>query len=184
MDISYILDQTDFLTFQLYTTSKLEAAKKRRRKVQVIAPLIYLALGFWLYFRDRQENYKMTLILIAFAIIWYFFYPLLEGFSFRKRLLKYINVTYKDTLPMPVSMDWEQDFLVTRDEGAGNKIYYKDFEAINETGTYIFIKLNTGSSLILPKTKIENKEGLQNLLLQLSKELDIPYNLEAHWKWR
>lgn len=185
MNISYILDQNDFLTFQLFTTSTLETAKKRRRKVRIMVPVIYLALGFWLYFKDEEQNYKMSISLALLAIVWYFVFPFFEARSYKKKLMKYIMTNYKDTLPMQVDMQFDAESMYTKGLEQENKIFYKDLEDIKETDEYLFVKIEeTGQTLIFPKDKIQNGHELSNHFVSVSKRLNLPYHNYGTWKWK
>jgi|GEM_PF-1678216 len=185
MNIRYILDHNDFLNFQLFTTSTLEAAKKRRRKIRVFTPMIYLALGFWLYFKDKEQNYKLTIFLIIFAVLWYFIFPFFEAKSYKKKLMKYIMTHYKDTLPMSVDMELENESLYSKGLEEKNRIFYKDFEDLKETDQYLFVKIeNTGQTLIFPKEKISNHEELSNHLKAIAQKQNLPYTNYGDWKWK
>lgn len=185
MNIKYILDHNDFLNFQLFTTSTLDAAKKRRNRIRIMVPVIYLALGFWLYFKDKEQNYKMAISLMILAVLWYFIFPFFEARSFKKKLMKYIQVNYKDTLPMSVDMEFDADSMFTKGLTEENKIFYKDLEEIKETDEYLFVKIqNTGQTLIFPKQKIDNAHDLSNYFIYIAQKLNLPYKHFGDWKWK
>ncbi|MCC4921527.1 hypothetical protein [Flavobacterium chungbukense] len=68
--------------------------------------------------------------------------------------------------------------------GSEIKIATSEIEEINEISSSIFIKLNIGNSLILPKDKIQDIDGIILFLKQLANSLNVKYNSENDWKWK
>lgn len=185
MRIQYILDKEDFLNFQLFTTSTLESAVRRRRKIRIFVPFIYLALGFWLYFKDQENNYKLTIFLILFAILWYFIFPIFEARSYRNKLRKFIEVNYKDSLPMSVEMELEKESMYSIGLELENRIFYRDLDNIQETDHYLFVKIaETGQTLIFPKDKITNHQDLSNHFIAIAQNRNLPYAHYGDWRWK
>ena len=150
-----------------------------------MVPFIYLALGFWLYFKDKEQNYKMTISLVILAVLWYFIFPFFEARSYKKKLMKYITTNYKDTLPMSVDMEFDEESMFTKGLDQENRIYYKDLEDIQETDEYLFVKIqNTGQTLIFPKEKIQNSQELNNHFIAVAQRLNLPYKNYGAWKWK
>jgi hypothetical protein len=61
-------------------------------------------------------------------------------------------------------------------------INLKEVMELNETRDYLFVKISTGESLILPKVKVDTNLFKQELLSFLPSN-DLIVTEELNWKW-
>lgn len=181
MTITYTLDETDFLTHQLYIASKSERIKKKRLKSKIIVPLMYLAFGLSSFFDDR---FSLGIIFIVLGMLWFFIYPLWQRRHYINHYKSFIKENYKERLNRIGTLEFNNDFIITRDNGSESKILTTELAQIAEIPTAIFIRLKTGETLILPKNKIDDIGSLTVRLKELANYLNIEYNMEEKWEWK
>ena len=180
MTLEYTIDEKDFLTYHLYTTSKSESIKKRRVRNKVLVPIVYLALGLFSLYQDKMG---LGIIFIVIGILWYFIYPLWEKQRYVNHFKAFIDERYKNTLGRMATMQLENEYILAKDEGAESKVLTTEIEEINEISSAIFIKLKTAQSIIFPKNKINDLNSLIERLRALASTLNVKYNVEDKWEW-
>jgi hypothetical protein len=80
-------------------------------------------------------------------------------------------------------VNFQSDFIETKDITGESKINTSEVAQINEIGTHYFIKLKTGESLIIPKSII-NKESFISELMTVFQNPNIIINRELNWRWK
>jgi hypothetical protein len=65
-----------------------------------------------------------------------------------------------------------------------SKYKVKEIAEVNEIEDYIFIKLTTSESFIIPKNKISNLDNLNERLMKIVSDLGINHNIDLNWRWR
>lgn len=182
MIINYQLEANDFLQYQLYTASKSERIKKKRLRNKIVIPLIYVVfVAFYLYAKDISG----AIIFLILGVLCFFLYSFWERRHYIKHYEGFIKENYKNRFHKIVNIVFGNDFISSKDDsGSEVKIATSEIEEINEISSSIFIKLNIGNSLILPKDKIQNADDLILYLKELTNSLNIKYNIENDWKWK
>lgn len=181
MILEYTLDENDFLQHQLFTASKTNEIKKQRLKSWGIVTAALFCLG--LLFLDKEDKF-LTYYFLGFGLLSLLFYPIYQRSSYRKHYLKFIRDTYKNRFGQVSRISFNQNYLEMSSSDSESKINYEAFEEVNEIGEYIFLKLKSGGSLILPKYKIENIEKTKEEIMNISKRYNLKENCELTWKWK
>jgi hypothetical protein len=181
MKISFTLDKNDFLTFQLYTSSKSKRIKKKRKLNKFIIPLNYFGLGMILYYIDSMV---MAIIFFLIAILWFLLYPLYERKRYIKRYVKKIEENYRNKFGMVETLEFEDDLINSKDCLGEGKIFLSEAEELNEIRDYYFLKFSSGFSLTIPKKKMDNIEEMDKFMKDLVNRLNIKHNIDLNWKWK
>ncbi|WP_274184475.1 YcxB family protein [Flavivirga sp. 57AJ16] len=178
MTINYKLTNSDFLEYQLYTSSKSETHKKRRRNSRVLVPILFLLYGF--YLTKRDENYIGILVFGITAILWFILYPLYSKWRYERHFKKHVEENYKNRINKPVEIEFNENSVNAKDFTSESKINGTELKELIETKNHFFIKLTTDLSLIVPKHSIENQMEFKKRVTELGAE----YVNELNWKWK
>lgn len=181
MTIQFSIDADDFLTHQLFIASRSTRIQKKRRKSQVILPLIYVTLGL---IALVQSSIFLAILFFMVAVLWYFIYPLWERQHYVKHYKEFIAENYKNRLGQMATVDFSDDFILAKDNVSESKVLTKEIEEICEIPSLILIKLTSGPSFVLPKNKIANCDSLQSFLQRLAHRLNIKYEVSETWEWK
>ncbi len=181
MTFQYNIDETDFLTFQLYTASKSKNIKKRRLKNKIIVPIFYLAIGLFFFYLN---NLLIAILFTLFAFAWYLLYPKWEKHFYVRHYKKFIQENYKERLGRLVAIEFNNESIIAKDNGSESKIILTELEAFNEIPQAIYVKIKTGQSFIIPKSKIFKIDEIRLEIKTLASKLEIPYNDENDWEWK
>jgi len=182
MTIDYKIDETDFLTYQLYVASKSDRIKKKRLRNKVIVSLIYVVFGLLCYFFEGQIS--IVIIFFIIGLLWFFIYPLWERRHYVKHYQGFIKENYKDVLGRIATLEFNNEYILTKDNGSESKVSTTELAEINEIPTAIFVRLKSGQSLILPKDKIDNIDDVIIRLKELANYLKIKYSIDDKWEWK
>lgn len=178
MNINYKLTNSDFLEYQLYTSSKSESHKKKRRNNRFIGPILFLPYG--LYLLNKDKNYVGLTIFGISAVLWFIFYPQYSRRRYKNHFQKYVEENYKNRIDKSVEIDFDENSVNTKDFTSESKINGTELKELIETKNHFFIKLTTDLSLIVPKHSIKNQAEFKNRVIGFGAE----YVDELNWKWK
>lgn len=181
MIIEYKIDENDHLAFHLYTASKSKQTKKRRFLSTIIISILYGSFGLFDLINDK---YVSGSIFLSLAILWYFLYPIWDRKRYIKHYNKFIKENYSEAIGRLSVLEIKDDFILSKDNNSESKTSTKEISEINEIPSYIFIKLKNGLTYVLPKDKISDYDLVKKRLHELSKYLNLNYNIDENWKWR
>ena len=181
MTIDYKIDENDFLTHQLFIASKSDRIKKKRQRSKVILPLIYVAFGLLFLFQDKVS---VAIIFFIIGLLWFFIYPIWERRHYVKHYKGFIKENYKDRLGRNATLEFNNEYILAKENGSESKVLTTELEEICEIPTTIFVKLKGGQSFILPKDRITDFEKVKAELKELANHLKIKYNTDEKWEWK
>jgi hypothetical protein len=181
MKITYTLEESDYLTYQLFVASKSERIAKKRRKSQVLVPFLYVLLGL---FMGYQGNMALGITFGVLAVLWFFLYPVWEKNVYIKHYKNFIREHHRGNYGRAVSLEITDTFLLAKDGGNEGKVLTEEIDEINEIESLIFIRLKGGQSFILPKLKITEIQSVREYLQGLAKQLQISYSTALDWRWK
>ena len=177
MNIQYQLTYSDFLAYQLYTSSKSELHKKKRFRSRIIVPIIYICFGLYLY--SKNNSLKVASILGLIALLWFFLYPTYSKWRYKRHFQKHVEENYKNRVHKPVEIEVDEHALNAKDFSSESKINGTELKALIETKNHFFIKLTTDLSLIVPKHSIVHQAEFKKRVTELGAE----YVDELNWEW-
>ena len=119
------------------------------------------------------------LMLISFTLM-----PLYTRWSYKKTYLKHVRKYYKERMSEPTSVEITSNHVMVKDSQGESFIPFADIDSINELKEYIFLKLESGTSIIFPIEKIAKKNQLIEELKKLSEKEDILWVDETNWVWK
>ena len=181
MNLKYSLDKDDYLQYQLYISSTTKSIKNKRLHNWVIVTFIFVILSILFY---QTDNKFLMYSFFVFAIITLIFYPLYQRSQYKRHYEKFIDETYKNRFDKESNVIFKDVNLETFDLTGESKINYSSLEKIIEISSHFFLKIKTGGSLIIPKSKVEDIEKVRTELRALSEKIKIDYSAELNWKWK
>ncbi|MDR6562862.1 MULTISPECIES: YcxB family protein [unclassified Arcicella] len=181
MTIDYKIDEKDFLIHQLYLASKSDRIRKKRQRNKVIVPTIYLILGLLLFLGDK---FLLAIIFVILGVLWYFIYPIWEKRHYINHYTSFIKENLSDRLDRITTLEFNNDYILAKQNGSESKILTIELEEICEIPTIILVRLKSGLFYILPKDKISNIDNLTVRLKELADYLRIKYSIDEKWEWK
>ncbi len=181
MTIDYKIEESDYLTHQLFIVSKSDRIRRKTQRSKILIPLIYVALGLLFLW---QDNSSLTILFIILGLLWYFIYPLWEQRYYINHYKGFIKENYKGNFGRTITLEWNNEYFLAKDKGCESKVLTSELEDICEIPTIIFVRLKGGQSFILPKDKITDFENVKTSLKALAEHLKINYNLDENWEWK
>lgn len=179
MIIRYSLNKEDYLIYQLFSASKSKKIKAQRRRSYVLLIIAFVLLGFSFFSSNRFYFYVFLLLAISMAI----FYPLYQRKRYENHYKKYIEEHQKNLFGKETLLEITGTSINTKSHLGEAKLNTTIIENITETQDYFFIRLDTGSSFIIPK-RIDEVEVFKNYLKEFSKSKKIDYIEDLDWKWK
>jgi hypothetical protein len=181
MNLSYKVDETDYLMNNLYIASNSETIKKRRQKTKLIIPIIYAVFGLYLMIVDEEI---LAIIILIFALLWFFYYPKREARIYLKNYRNMIRENFKDIFDTETTLDFFDEYMFLKDDVSESKIIISKIDEIIEIYAMIFIKIKGGQTIIIPKYKMGNIDIEKKYLKELADTLNIKYNYNEKWRWK
>ena len=178
MKITYQLTNTDYLEYQLFTSSKSKLHKKKRFQSRIIVPILYFLLG--LYLSNKNDDSKLMIVFAIVSILWFLLYPLYSKWKYKKHFKKHIEENYKNRINKLVEISLDEDSIKAKDYASESKINGTEVKELIETKNHFFMKLQTDLSLIIPKHSIDNRE---EFIIRV-KSYGTDYIEETSWVWK
>ena len=172
--MKYSLDENDYLQSQLFIASKTERIKNQRRRSWIIISLGFFSLS---YLFSQTDKDFLVYYFIGFGILSIFLYPLYQKSYYRKHYQKYIADTLKNRFGETATITFTDTNIECFDRTGDSKIILTEIEEIFETGEYFYLRMKSGVSLIIPKSKIENTDNLRTELKTLADKLKVHLKL-------
>lgn len=176
-----MLDQNDYLTFQLYTASKSPQVKRMRLMSWILTPVVFLCTAFLFY---SSGNRFLTVYFLVCGCLTAVAYPFYSRWRYKRHYLKHVQNTYKNKFGTECEVYFTDDVIINRDLNGEFKFNISEIATIHEIKEYYFIKSKGGLSLIISKLKSKDIETIKNQIERLIKEKNIPHQLELDWKWK
>jgi hypothetical protein len=176
-----IMEENDFLTFQLYTASKTPRIKRGRAKSWALTTFVFICLSF-LFFESHGPflGYYFLVLSISSLIL----YPFYSRWKYRRHYLKYIRDTYKNKFGESFELEFARDTIRTKDRTGEIRINKSEIEEINEIKDFYFLRARTGTTLIISKNKLDDIGKIKNEIMAMIEDQGVRYNVELDWKWR
>lgn len=176
MKIEYNIEQEDFIDFQLFTASKSERIRKNKNRGWIIMLILFAFLGINFY---NSGNSTLAIYFGIVAIIVLLFYGKYFKWKLKNHYKKFVVENYSKRFGQLESLEINSDHIFAKDKTGEGKINISEIENVSETQNHFFIKITTGVSLIIPKTKIKNSQEIKSKF----ENLKIPIIDETNWKW-
>jgi len=179
MKLEYKLNNSDFLEYQLYISSKSKLHKKNRNKSRIIVPLIYIILGLYLIY---IQNFEIGIVFFGIAILWYLFYPLRSKRRYKKHFEDHIKENYKNRIGKKVILEFDSDsdYIESSEFGTQSRINDSEFDKLIELKEHFFLKLKSELSIIIPKRAMDNISEFKKYLT----DKNVEYVNELSWVWK
>ncbi len=178
MKLNYQLSNSDFLEYQLYTSSKSIMQNKKRFRTRIFIPIIYIGLALYFYLNSR--NSITAIIFSGVAVIWFFLYPTYSRWSYKKHFQKHVEENYKNRINKPAEINFNENSLSIKDLTSESRIDGTELKELIETKNHFFIKLATEISIIIPKDSIKNSAEFKKEVMSLG----AVYVDELNWVWK
>ena len=181
MKIAFVLSEADLLSHQLFAASKSKLVQKRRAKGKLFLLLIYMAVGLFIWDRNGMVTGGIFFLV---CLPLYLLYLYMERKQYVTHFKRYVADVYKDRSNTTTTIDIEDKLIHLTDGVNESTIPLSEVEVIYETGTLYSLGLNTGQSIVIPKTNVTPGDNLAPFLKELSERHGIPYQQELNWKWK
>jgi hypothetical protein len=181
MQFSYTLDQTDYLINQLFLASLNEEVKKQRIRRRIIWSIGLLSLAY-IFYVDKN-NFLFYYFLVC-AILYAVFYPYYSRWLYRRHYQRQVINNYKNRFDKITNTIVEEEQIQVFDETSEAKISISQVEKIFEISDYFFVHIQSGTTLIIPKLKIDNPEPVKDELKAIANKKGIEFVEIPDWKWK
>ena len=179
MTFQYSLNEDDYLAYQLYIVSKSKRSIKNRKKVWLIMVSMMVFICWSAYCTGHLNH---LYVLIPLTLIVLIFYPVYQKWYYRRHYINHIKEHYKNKVDHISTLELNSECIKSTSKVGEASINLKEVMELNETRDYLFVKISTGESLILPKVKVDTNLFKQELLSFLPSN-DLIVTEELNWKW-
>lgn len=181
MKITYTLTKDDILQMQLFMASISEQVRKARRKTHLRVPILYLVLAIVFMI---CTDWIVGILFIGVAIVWYFAYPAYQAKQYVKYYARHVDENLAKRTESPTEVIFDDEYITATDYSGESKLKINVIERMDEVRDYCFLKLNSGSGIVIPLGQLQNREDLISLLKNMASTHGIAYHTNKEWKWR
>lgn len=173
---TYKIEKEDLIEFQLYVASKSEILiKKRRNSRALLVAASTLFAGYFFTSDELIMGIYFSIMVVGFILFYY------KYFSWKQKLNygRFIKANYSSRFGMQETLETFPDKIHVKDNFGEGDVKASELTGIIEIQSHFFINLDSGSSLIIPKSQVNSKEIKQQLSL-----LNTPFIEELDWSWK
>ncbi|UFH52247.1 hypothetical protein [Spirosoma sp. KNUC1025] len=181
MVLTYSLSEADYLAQQLFVASNNERVRKYRQRNRIIWPIAFLGLGLAFY------SYNSTFLayyFLGFSLLYFFFYPAYSKWFYKRFYRKNLIEAYKNRFNKQFTVDINPEGLLISDHTGETNVLISEIERIDEIADYIFPKFKSGSTFIIPKSKVDQLDALIQELKEIAAQQNIIYSENLFWEWK
>lgn len=177
MELSYELDAADFLEYQMFQSATSAPLKKRRMMSRVLLSLLYIAVGA--YFKFVRDQTSTAIIFMGAGALWYILYPAYAKWRYKNHFKRYIQSTYHERFGKTATLSIKDDGIDFNDSTGNGHIKSEALAHLIELKAHYLVTIETGQSLIVPKTAVLDAHKFKELLTDFGTE----YHDERDWAW-
>ncbi|MDG1276601.1 MAG: YcxB family protein [Algoriphagus sp.] len=168
MKLEYIIEEKDFLNFQLFTYSTSERLQKKKQK-----EWLFLTGGSALgvafsYFNDLHFS---TIYFGIFTVMVGLFYRKYFDWRFETTYKNHVKEHHSNSFGELESLEIQENGICSKNKIGETKINISQIEKVDETKNYFFWKISNGFSLIVPKDRINDSDTLRHKIHELQIKL-------------
>lgn len=134
----------------------------------------------WSAYSSSRLNHLYFLIPLALIVI--LFYPKYQKWYYRRHYINHIKEHYKNKVNQTSVLELDSECIKSSSKFGEASINLREVIELNETGDYLFVKISTGESLILPKAKVDI-DLFKKELLSILPSNGLLVTEELNWKW-
>jgi len=175
MELKYSLTKLDYLTYQLFQASQSKHLRKIKLITWFLIPVLYITIGI--------IGLVNLIISIGGSILWLIIFPYFTRWVIKNNYSKLIDEQLGNRIDKTSKISLENNKILLSDETSERKINTSEVSDIFEIASHVFIRLQQGVSIILPKDKIA-KESVASFVSALENQTDINKTEMLDWKWK
>ena len=179
MTLQYSLDEKDYLQHQLFIASQSPLVKRKRRRGRVIVPAMYFGCGIYFFSNDVTIG---AIAFFLFAVAWFLFYPLWDKGVYVKYYKKGLDEHYKHRYGRLAVTELNEEYIRELDGDNEAKFSASEVISIDEIPGAIYVRLKTGTSVIIPASQIN--DSVRSGLKELAATWKVAYTEDQQWKWK
>lgn len=182
MKYTFSLEESDYLTHQLFISSTSKQSLKNRRTSWLLVSGSFAVLAFVMY--DRGDTFPAICFAIL-SVISFIFYPFYSQWKYKKHFSNHIKEHLSNNFGKQVSLEFKEDHIYADDgDNSESRIGFNLIKSVHELPDHYLIRLDSGQSVILPKLKIKELEQLKGDLKTLAETLQMNIIDNTQWRWK
>ena len=178
MNLNYKLTNTDFIQYQMFSTSKSKLDNKKRFRSRILFPIILTGLA--IYMLVNNENTILAVVYLSLSLLWFFLYPTYSKWRVKKYFERHVAENYANRIGTDVKIEFKENLISMSGLTSQSEINKTELKELIETEIHFFLKMATGLSLIIPKRAIKNQFEFKAKVTDLGAE----YVNEINWQWK
>ncbi|MCR1900119.1 YcxB family protein [Irregularibacter muris] len=167
MEISYSLNEQDYIDFNLYHINHSDTLKKSLMIQRYVLPLIFFIIPFVATRVTDIPLWYWTSVSMVAIVVWMIFYPRYFKWEISKRLVKMLKEGKNDVMLGHRSLSLTSQGIIEHSVGSESKTSWDVVGNIYETKDYLFIYISSVSAYIVPIRIFESMEHKEKFLKEI-----------------
>ena len=179
--ISFKLSKNDYLQHLLYSASKTSTVIQKRRRSKIILPIIYLSVAI---FGFIQGNIFLIIAMIVMSALWYWWFPNWERKQYIQQYNKYLDKNMMDEIGKEITLEFSPKEIIQTEKSQVFQISYYQIRGWYETSFGVYIGLEDGYTIIIPKNGEEEISEIKSIVFNNNEGIEIQETLDLDWEWK
>ena len=117
------------------------------------------------------------------GLLWYILLPRFDGKMHKKSFERYVQQNHQDDFKDELNIEISKNKCTLKSRAGESVFMLNEISSLEETGSYLFVFMNNGQSLGIPKRSISELEQLVEAFLGASPE-EGKYLKQLDWVWK
>ena len=179
MYIEFSLNKEDYLAFQLYASSQSKEFKNSHLKSWLLTPLFFLMVGGGFYF---VWGIIFPIAFLITSFVWILIYPIYSRRNIVRNYSKNIDEFYGNRFGKTGKLSISDESIIMEDISGETKLRFNEVIQIIEIQEYFFLGLKNGSSIVIPKLKVDYFTLLK-FMNRIAEKTNVAIFKNLSWKW-
>lgn len=179
MTLKYALLADDYLQYYLFAASQNKQVKKITNRTRLLLGVALLLTGLATW----QGNRIVSVVVLVAALPAYFLFPFSMKRRYKRIYQRIIAEKHKDEDAEVNTVVIDDNHITTFDSGNNFSFDITQLKEITEVGNYIYLRMKSGTAIIIPVQKVEQLTELRTELKAIAGKQNVPVVSLPDWKW-
>lgn len=176
MTFTITLTKNDIVTQYLYMLSVNKDHKKKRMRMWLMFPAIYVVFIVMELLQGKPFNYW----LLGLGLFWMVAYPFYSRWNYKRYYTKYVTNNLQNRIGVATEVTVTNTAINFTEADSATNIKSDAVEVCVAIPDYYIMKLKTQQYLVMPKAAITNTTDFEGLL----HNMNIAMEYKPNWRWK
>lgn len=161
MTFKYALTRDDYVAHQMHLTAVTPAKRRKQRRGYWLSTGVFVAVAVYGLLLDSLDLVVGGVVLTVITLL---LYPKYQRWQYRKHYRQHYDSLSQGQVGPEGTLTIVRDRIHMSDTTGESTLNFTAVTQVDETADYFYVRLQQGSSIILPKSEVAEPAALREYL--------------------